>query len=290
MDLREKPGKLQKILELSMRFRLISVVLLVILTVTFAATGFQQMNRLPLAASESLGMWYANAEGLAGIWNSAQYLIVAAVAMVVMLFVFGGLRGGLGGLVSLAMFAASLFSLGGSEGMQIVFFGVFAVISLLLLIIPAVKLSVACALFPFALCWLFLTGIIAKVPFMVGEDWLVWGVLSAVGFAGTMAMALVAGKELGAGAPQAGSLVKAFKKMVLPMTISSLLAMVAITADMGNLGGSQIASAVAIWVIFNVWYFVFLFGTCAFAPWERLRSGSRRVEMKDKKKKTAGKK
>lgn len=290
MDLREKPGKLQKILELSMRFRLVSVLLMVVLTVTLAATGFQLMNSLPLQASESLGMWFANAEGVAGIWASAQYLVVASLAFVVMLFVFGGVRGGVGGLVSLGLFIASLFLLGGSEGMQLVFFGVFAAISLLMILIPAVKLSAACVMFPFALCWLFLTGVIAKIPFMVGDVWLVWGILSALGFAGAMAMALVAGKELGAGAPQAGSLVKAFKKMVLPMTISSLLAMVAITADMGNMGGSQVASAVAIWIIFNVWYFVFLFGTCAFAPWERLRSGSRRVEMKDKKKKTAGKK
>jgi hypothetical protein len=35
---------------------------------------------------------------------------------------------------------------------------------------------------------------------------------------------------------------------------------------------------------------VFFFSISSFGPWERLRSGSRRVEMKDKKKKGAGKK
>jgi len=289
MDLREKPGKLQKMLELSLRFRLISVLLLIILAVTLVATGYQQMNGLPLAASESLGMWLANADGLAGMWNSAQYLSVAAFAMVVMLFVFGGVRGGIGGLISLVAFIASLVLLGGSEGMQIKFFGVFAGFSLLLLLIPVVKLSVACMLFPFALAWILLTGILAKLPFMFGKECLVWAVLSAIGFACSVAMALVAGKELGNGTPRAGALVKAGKKMFVPVSISSLLAVVAVFVDMGNMDGVKIASVVALWLIFNVWQFLFLFGICSFAPWDRLRSNSRRVEIKEKKKKTTKK-
>ena len=44
MDLRDKPGKVQKCLELSCRFRLIFLVLTVIFSVTFLATGWQTMS------------------------------------------------------------------------------------------------------------------------------------------------------------------------------------------------------------------------------------------------------
>jgi hypothetical protein len=43
-------------------------------------------------------------------------------------------------------------------------------------------------------------------------------------------------------------------------------------------------------VAFLVWFFGFFFSISSFGPWERLRSGSRRVEMKDKKKKAPAKK
>ena len=60
MELREKPGKVQKLLELSLRFRLIFVLLMIGFSVAFLATGWQQMASLPLGASEALGMWIAN--------------------------------------------------------------------------------------------------------------------------------------------------------------------------------------------------------------------------------------
>lgn len=289
MDLREKPGKIQNILEFILRLRLIWVVLLVILSVTFVATGYEQMNRFPLASSESLGMWIANAEGLGAVWNSAQYLCVAFVSMVVLLFVFGGVRCGLGGTVSSILMVLALYALGGSEGMQTVFFGTFAGLSLILLLVPAIRLSIACSLFPYALSWLLLTGFLSKSPVMVGEDSLVWACLSTLGFACSVALSLSAGKELSLGSPQAGALVKAAKKMVLPVSISSLLVLAALTFDMNAWGSSQILSAVVIWIAFNVWFFAFFLGTCSFAPWERLRSGSRRVEMKEKKKKNGKK-
>jgi len=281
MDLREKPGKVQKILEFALRLRLIFVVLMVLVSVSFVATNVQMMQSLPLGASEALGMWLAGADG--ATWESARYLGVAAVTMFVLFFVFGGVRSGIGGIVSCALFVASLWSLGGSEGMQLIFFGVFAVVALILLLVA--KWSIACVLFPFALSWLLLTGFVAWFPLAEDSAWLVWSVLSAIGFSCTIAFALAAGKELGAGAPQAGAIVKAGKKMLLPVTLSSVLALAALTVDMKVIGGSQIASAAILWIAFIVWFYGFTFGTASFAPWERLRSGSRRVEMKDKKKK-----
>ena len=283
MDLRDKPGKVQKCLELSCRFRLIFLVLTVIFSVTFLATGWQTMSSLPLGASEALGMWLADLGGES--LNGAKYLGVAAIAMVVLFFVFGGIRSGIGGLVAALLFVGSLVLLDGSEGMQLVFLGVFAVVSLALLLFA--KLSVACALFPFAIAWMLLTGFIGWYPLTPATPWLVWAVLSGVGFASVVAFALSAGGELAAGAPQAGAIVKAGRKMLAPVAISSLLALAAITVDMGNASGKEIAGAVILWILFVVWFFGFFFGTSAFAPWERLRSGSRRVQMKDKKKKKA---
>lgn len=282
MDLREKPGKVQKIIELSLRFRLIFVVAMVVAGVSFVATRCNVMSSLPLGASEALGMFIAGAEGTEAAWSSAQYLGVAALAMFVMFFVFGGVRAGIGGLVAAAAFVGALYSLGGSEGVQLIFFAVFAGVSLVLLFFA--KWSVACSLFPFALAWLLMTGFVAWFPMVPGKAWLVWAVLSVAGFASTVAFALATGKELGEGTPQAGALVKAGKKMVLPVLISSLLGLAALTFDMGNAGGKQIAGAVVLWICFVVWFFGFNFGTMAFAPWERLRAGSRRVQMKDKKK------
>ena len=249
MDLREKPGKVQKFLELMLRLRLIFVVLMVIFAVTLAACGWQAMNSLPLAASEGLGMWLAGLDGFGVFWSSAQYLSVVAVAFVVLMFVFGGLRGG---------------------------------VALVLLLFA--KWSVACALFPFALSWALMTGFVACFPMVPGSAWLVWAVLSAVGFGSVVSFALVAGKELSEGAPQAGALVKAGRKMFAPVLVSSLLALAAITVDMGNASAREIAGAAVLWVAFVIWFFGFTLGTMAFCPWERLRAGSRRVQMKDKKK------
>ena len=109
MELREKPGKVQKLLELSLRFRLIFVVLMVGFAVAFLATGWQQMGSLPLGASEALGMWIAGFTNVVSAWNSSQYIFVAALSMVVLYFVFGGVRGGVGGLIALAAFAGIIF-------------------------------------------------------------------------------------------------------------------------------------------------------------------------------------
>ena len=289
MELREKPGKVQKLLELSLRFRLIFVVLMVGFAVAFLATGWQQMGSLPLGASEALGMWIAGFTNVVSAWNSSQYIFVAALSMVVLYFVFGEVRGGVGGLIALAAFVGSLFALGGDEDMLLIFFGAFAGLSLLFLLF--VKWSVACALFPFALSWLLLTGFLGWFPMMIGKAWLMWAVLSGIAFSGVVACALIAGKELGEGSPQAGALVKAGKKMLTPVLIASLLALSALVVDMGGaVDGKKIGSAAILWVSFNVWFFGFTFGTMSFAPWERLRAGSRRVKMSDKKKKSSKKK
>ncbi len=283
MKLREKPGTLQKLFELSLRFRLIFVVLMIGFAVAFVATGWQQMGSLPLGASEALGMWIAEFTNVVSAWNSSQYIFVAGLSMVVLYFVFGGWRGGVAGLLALVAFVGSLFALGGDEDMLLIFFAVFAGLSLVLMLFA--KWSVACALFPFALSWLLLTGFLGWFPMMIGKAWLMWAVLSGVAFSGIVACALIAGKELGEGSPQAGALVKAGKKMLAPIMIASLLALSALVIDMGGaVDGKTIGSAAILWVAFNVWFFGFNFGTMSFAPWDRLRAGSRRVKMSEKKK------
>lgn len=281
MDLREKPGKVQKMLELMLRFRLIFVVVMVAFVVMFLATGWQMMGSMPLGASEALGMWFAKIEDAASAWDSAQYLFVAAVAMLALFFVFGGVRSGISGIVSTLLFVAALFFLSGDEEMLLIFFGSFALLSLILILVA--KWSVACILFPFAVAWLLMTGFLGWFPMMVGNAWLMWAVLSGIGFASCVSTALIAGQKLGEGTPVTGALIFAGKKMLLPVVISSLLALAALTVDMGTADGKSIGAAAILWVSFFVWFFGFLFGTASFAPWERLRAGSRRVQMKKKK-------
>lgn len=287
MDLREKPGKVQTFLELMLRFRLIALVVIVVATVTFAATRLSEIVSLPLGASEAFGMWIAEIENIQGVWSSAQYLTVAGLACVVMLFVFGGIRAGIASIVSTALSLAALYVLGGAESMPLPMFGILALVSLVLILF--VKWSVACMLFPFVLAWAFLSGVLSVVPWSPDDPpYLVWAVFSTFAFANSMAFAMVAGKHLGAGDPQAGSLVKAAKQMLTPVLVGSLLLVTAISVDVS--GGANLPYSALWFGILVAWFFVFLFSISSFAPWERLRAGSRRVEMKDKKKKSPAKK
>ena len=286
MDLREKPGKVQTFLELMLRFRLIAFVVMVIATVSFVATGWQEIVSLPIGASESFGLWLAETEGVKALWESARYIGVAAIACLVMFVVFGGVRAGIASAVSAVLSFAALYVLGGAESMPLPMFGILALVSLVLFLF--VKWSVACALFPFVVSWLFLSGILEIVSSKFGASaGLMWGVHSAFAFACAMAFAVVAGKHLAAGVPQAGALVKAAKQLLVPVMGGALLLVAAITFDMGE---RNWAYAVIQFVAYAVWFYVFMFSISSFAPWERLRSGSRRVEMKDKKKKAPAKK
>ena len=269
MDLREKPGKVQKFMELVLRFRLISLLLLVIGSVALVATQWQAMVSLPVAASESLGMWLADHQGLAALWQGGQFLAVAAVTLVVLLFVFSGIRGGVSALVGLVAFTFALMILGGAESMVLVFFGVFAGVALLLLLFA--KLGVACTLFPFALAWVFLTALVALVSGGTPvASWLLWAVFSAMGFALALAFSLVSAKFLAEGTPRAGSLVRSGKKLLLPVAISSFIALGALILDMDRaaLTGGAIAKGVGLWFGFNLWFYAFLFPLVSFAPWD----------------------
>ena len=287
MDLREKPGKVQKFLELMLRFRLIALVVMVVASVSLVATSFSEFVGFPLGASESFGMWFAEVDSVQGLWSSAQYLFAAGVACVVLLFVFGGIRAGIASMVTTLLCFAALYVLDGGEGVVLPMFGILALVALALFLF--VKNSVACALFPFVLCSLFLTGLLHVSPWGLSESsmelW--WAAFAVFAFANSMAFALVAGKHLGAGVPQAGALVKAARQMLVPVLVGALLLVVAVVQS--RAAGSAETSwlyAVLRYVILVAWFFVFLFPITSFAPWERLRAGSRRVEMKDRKKKT----
>jgi len=303
MDLREKPGKIQGFLEIMLRIRLISIVAIVIASISFVASNWQGVASLPLGASEALGMWMAEVDGVADVWANAQFLSVAAVAAVVLFAVFGSVRGAVASAVSFGLTFGALYILGGNENMPIMMYGALALVALVALV--AVKVPYACGLFPFVLAWIFWSGLSAVLPSSLEPTWLVWAVLSGLGFAGAMSLSAVAGKHLASGVPAAGALVKAAKQMFVPMLASSLLAVCAIAFDMpaeaavsaaADSSAAPAASsnlnywgAALYFFVFNLWFFVLLFPIMSFAPWERLRSGSRRVEMKDKKK-TAGKK
>lgn len=283
MDLREKPGKIQKLLELFLRFRLISVLLLVIASVSMVATRWQTMVSLPVASSESLGMWLAEHGGFAALWQGGQYLAVSALSLVVLLFVFAGIRGGIAGLVGLCALVFALFALGGAESMVLIFFGVFTGVALLLLLFA--KLGIACVLFPFAFCWVFLTGLVTVIP-SFAPSYLIWAVFSAIGFSAVLALSLASAKSLAEGAPQTGALIRSGKKLLVPVAVSSLLAIAAMLLDMDKAGifGVKVALALGLWIAFNLWFYAFLFPIASFAPWEKLRSKERKVKMKEKKK------
>lgn len=293
MDLREKPGKVQTMMEFLLRIRLISVVAMVIAIAAFAATKWQEMVPLTLGASEALCMWVAEFEDVMVAWQSGQFLAVSGIAAVVLFFVFGGVRAGFASLVSIAASVGALFLLGGNEEMPLMMLGGLALVAVIALI--AVKLSVACGLFPFVIGWCFFTGLMVALPEALQPSWMVWAVLSTLGFASAMSLSVVAGKHLGQGVPQAGALVKAGKQMLAPVMLSSFVALGSLVFDMAGSESTEVLKnniwgGVLYFFVYNIWFFVLLYPTMSFSPWERLRAGSRRVELKDKKKKTVSKK
>lgn len=302
MDLREKPGKVQKILEILMRIRLLSAVALVVATVALMASRWQDVVKLPAAASESLGIWMSDFS-VDKLMCSSKYLLVSAIACAVLFLVFGKIRGFASSIVAMVFSLGGILLLGDvGENIHkpIVFFGALAGISLVAILFA--KFSVACGLFPFVLSWLFLSVLVTVLPLPLEPSYLTWAVLSAVGFAGAMALSTIAGKYLSEGMPQGGALSKAAKQVVLPVMASSLVAIGALTFDVPALQASvdgaakasqsvvssaNIPGAVLHFFLFNLWFFVILFPLMTFAPWDRLRSGSRRVEIRDKKKPAA---
>ena len=297
MDLREKPGKVQKFLELMLRFRLIALLVMVVVTVpmllidssNLQVAGWRSFVSVPLSESNAFSVGFANVGSVQDFFSTAQYLVVAGVACVVMLFVFGGVRAGVASIVSTLLSLAALLVLDGGENIVLPMIGLLALVSLVIFIF--VKKSVACALFPFVLCSLFIPCLVDLSPWILSENpiqfWLTAFAIFAL--ANSMAFALVAGKHLGAGVPQAGALVKAARQMFVPVLVGALLLVVALAeTQIGPAHTSWLYVAIR-YVLLVVWFFVFFFPVSSFAPWGRLRAGSRRVEMKDKKKKSSKK-
>lgn len=296
MDLREKPGKIQKFLELMLRFRLIALLVMVAAMVPllvmhvkeFHVSGWQYFVSVPLSAANAFSMWLSTVASFQDFFASARYLIVAGIASIVLLFVFGGVRAGVASIVSTLMSFGALIVLDDCEDIVLPVFGGLALVSLVIFIF--VKKSAACALFPFVLCSLFIPCLVELSPWGLSENsiefWLTAFTIFA--FGNSMAFALVAGKHLGAGVPQAGALVKAARQMVVPVLVGALLLTVALAetkaGPIGNASTSWLYVAIR-YVALVVWFFVFFFPISSFAPWERLRAGSRRVQLKDKKKK-----
>ncbi|MCQ2092797.1 MAG: hypothetical protein MJY85_08985 [Fibrobacter sp.] len=292
MDLREKPGKVQTVMEFLLRIRLISVVAMVIAIAAFTATKWQEMVSLTLGASEAFCMWIAGLEDVVTAWQSGQFLAVSGIAAVVLFFVFGGVRAGFASLISIVASLGALFLLAGNDQLPLMFFGGLSLVAVIALIL--IKLSVACGLFPFVLGWCFFTGLMVALPEALQPSWMVWAVLSTLGFASVMSLSVVAGKNLGQGMPQAGALVKAAKQMILPVILSSFVALGSLVFDMAGNESTEILKnniwgGVLYLFVYNIWFFVLVYPSMSFAPWERLRAGSRRVEMKEKKKKTVSK-
>ncbi len=292
MDLREKPGKVQTVMEFLLRIRLISVVAMVIAIAAFTATKWQEMVSLTLGASEAFCMWIAGLEDVVAAWQSGQFLAVSGIAAVALFFVFGGVRAGFASLISIVASLGALFLLAGNDQLPLMFFGGLSLVAVIALIL--IKLSVACGLFPFVLGWCFFTGLMVALPEALQPSWMVWAVLSTLGFASVMSLSVVAGKNLGQGMPQAGALVKAAKQMILPVILSSFVALGSLVFDMAGNESTEILQnniwgGVLYLFVYNIWFFVLVYPSMSFAPWERLRAGSRRVEMKEKKKKTVSK-
>ena len=129
MDLREKPGIIQRIGEFILRFRLVIVFILALVGGYFFA-GWREFLTHILNVSELLGMRYVEGNFLS-LWPFAVLL----VALLLPRFLLGGMRLGFSALGIFIALPLILFSLQSSDAVVLPVVLSYAVLSIVLMVV-----------------------------------------------------------------------------------------------------------------------------------------------------------
>lgn len=273
MDLREKPGILQRFGEMLLRFRLIFVVVLACVCGYFFA-GYTELLTFALAMSEMLGMKVAESNFVA-LW---PWLLLLAVVLVPR-FLLGGSRSGFAALVVTVVVPLALFGLLNTETLALpVLIGV-AVLSLILFVV--VKHGFGCASFPAFLAVAGWIGALGGLP--VAYDRLEVAVFATLLASDMFAVALIAGKELKNGSPKNGALLEGVRKQFFPAVIGSVLAAVFFAMRSVAVNGAMDLQIVLMQLGLALGYLVYFYGLgfslLSFAPFARLRADKRTMNV-----------
>lgn len=270
MDLREKPGIIQRCGEAVLRFRLVAIFVLALVAGFFFA-GWQELITMILSVSESLGIRFAEGNYLA-LWPWA----VLAFLLLLPRFLLAGRRSGFASLGVFVCFPLLIFAVQASDKMVLPFVISFASLSVLLMVV--VKRAWACALFPMLLGMTSLVGSVLGMSFAKFST-LEIGAFALLLGADIFSISLLAGKELSLGLPKAGALLAGFKKQMLPAFLSFLFVGGFFLVMERDFSSMTILKHSALALGSFLVTFVLGFSLFSFTPLSRLRAEKRSIRV-----------
>ena len=277
MDLREKPGKVQKFAEFVLRFRLIVVILLALACI-FAGPAFLDVISYVLGATEECSMCVfklCNGGFLASSGILIHVAVGAAVIFGLRLFV-SGFRSAMMFLIALACVPMLVLALSGSEEVILYIYGVAGLIALILCIF--VKHSQTCALIPLYLMSFAYTSYCTATE--IPE--LTWGAYMVLIVADTFGITILAGHELSDGTPVSGAVIKAFRKLFLPILVSALaVALVSTIYSVHSLKEVPLALTLRLRdaAVYVLAVSAGVLPLISFMPLKRLRAAERKIKL-----------
>ncbi len=278
MDLREKPGVVQRIHETVIRFRLIFILVAAIACGVFFA-GYRVLLSTLLSFSEKFCMLLDKVSaGISGQVLALLPFIIFAVLLLALRFVFGGKRSGFSALGTLCFGIVFLFGVQGSETIVLPIFLGLGLLSLIAFILW--KNALACSLFPLFLTVCALVGVsrgaVYNHIYLVSDFEILAYVLMMM--ADVVGVSLLAGKELSAGVSKTGALLTGMKKQIVGTLLSVLVVIGLAVWKSQNLTGMEILKHAVIGMVYVLFYFLLALPLLSFAPFARLRAGSRKLE------------
>ncbi len=274
MDLREKPGKVQILVEFLRRFRLIFLIILIPLCAVFMPPLFDMVSYV-LGAAENFAM--QKGSFLAGenlLWFSG-----AALCLLILRYFFFGASGLIALLWSVLFVPALLILLNGSDDVILALAG--GILALLLVLTVLIKSATVCVFVPVYLSLLAVTALAVTFDF----SYFIWKSFAVLAIADLFSFGFSTGKLLREGTPKDGALIRVYSKQIFGVFFSALIVSLffALPMILAGSAGTLIAEAFIPFGFYFILMTFVIFPLLTFAPFGRLRAEKRRVKLTDKK-------
>lgn len=273
MELREKPGIMQRLAEAAIRFRLVLLAILIPLWAVFSLSWTDFISQLLAGAEVNGQMLYGLMAGDFA-WRS---VLLGPVFAVLLLFLvrgnFFGWRHGLKWLACVAALMALMFLLDGSE--PVLAFIVMAVLVVAVTLFFFVKSLLAIALLPLLL----LAYGLSTLLLAIGVSPMGWQGLMALYLADSLILLVSIGKDLREGRAVSGAVAGALRTH-LPMLLASV-ACFAVTdifflvLGVPVLGAGSLPRALGCYGAYALWMVAVYVPLLSFCPLGRIRANKR---------------
>lgn len=270
MDLREKPGMIQRLGEMILRFRLIFVVVLACVC-GYLFAGYTDILTFALAMSEALGIKVATFDFVAFLpW------LLLPLFLLLPRFLACGKQAGFTSLVLCALMPAGFFALQNAEFLALPVMVSLALLSFILFVF--VKHGYGCAAFP---------AFLSAIGFIGAIDGLNIGVFSRHEIAVFVTLlvcdiftfAVIAGQKLAAGEPKNGALLWSLRKNFLPLVLTPVLCAILFAVKGGCTEPRTFVAHLALSLGYIVFALFLSFPLLTFAPFARLRASKREMNV-----------